>query len=144
MQLALLAQGQAALPQELQWLALTLAATALFAFPYVLNRIAVRGLFGTLANPAADDKPLSSWAQRAQRAHLNAVENLVLFAPAAIAVAITQRGDGLTATACAVYFFARVLHYLVYTAGIPVVRTLAFFAGWGAVAVLLARLLGAA
>lgn len=128
--------------KEIYWLALTLAATALFVFPYVLNRIAVRGLFGAMSNPSPDDKPVAKWAERAQRAHANAVENLVVFAPAAIAVHVLARGDALTANACAVYFFARVIHYVVYTAGIPYVRTLSYFAGWFATAALIGRLLG--
>ena len=127
---------------ELHWLALTLAATALFPFPYVLNRIAVRGLKGTLDNPSADDRPLAPWAQRARCAHANAVENLVVFAPAVLAVHATAAGNAMTAVACAVYFFSRVLHCLAYTAGVPGIRTLAFFAGWGASAALVARLLG--
>ena len=128
--------------KEMYWLALTLAVSALFVFPYVLNRIAVRGLTATLANPSPADKPLAEWAQRAQRAHANNVENLVLFAPAALAVQLLSKGDSTTATACAVFFFARLIHYVVYTAGLPVARTLAFFAGWGATVVLIARLLG--
>ena len=128
--------------KELYWLALTLAATALFVFPYVLNRIAVRGLFGAMSNPSPDDKPVAKWAERGQRAHANAVENLVIFAPAAVAVHVLARGDAFTANACAVYFFARVIHYVVYTAGIPYVRTLSYFAGWFATAALIGRLLG--
>lgn len=127
---------------EIFWLGLTLLVTALMPFPYVLNRMAVRGLAGTLANPRPEDAPLASWAQRAQRAHANAVENLVVFAPAALAVHVLQRGDGLTAAACATYFFARLLHYAVYTAGVPGLRTLAYFAGWGATVALVARVLG--
>jgi uncharacterized MAPEG superfamily protein len=128
--------------KELFWLTLTLAMTALLAFPYVLNRIAVRGLMGAMNNPSPDDKPVPAWAVRAQRAHANAVENLVLFAPAALAVHVINRGDALTATACGLYFFSRVLHYVVYTAGIPVARTWAFFGGWAGIAILVARLLG--
>lgn len=128
---------------DMYWLSLTLAATALFWFPYVLNRIVVRGLVGTMSNPSANDKPLAEWAQRAQRAHANATENLVLFAPAVLAVQVLNRGDSLTATACAIYFFSRLAHYIVYTAGIPFVRTLAFFGGWIGIAILVARLLGA-
>ena len=128
--------------KEIFWLALTLAMTALLAFPYVLNRIAVRGLRGAMKNPSPDDKPVPAWAQRAQRAHANAVENLVLFAPAALAVHVANLGNSLTATACGLYFFSRLLHYVVYSAGIPVVRTLAFFGGWVGIAILVARLLG--
>ena len=128
--------------KELYWLALTLLVTALFAFPYVLNRIAVRGLSGVLANPLPDDKPLADWAQRAQRAHVNAVENLAVFAPAVLLVHALNRGDGLTATAAATYFVCRVGHFAVYTMGVPVLRTLLFFGGWSATVALLARALG--
>ena len=48
--------------------------------------MAVLGLTGVFANPSAGDKRLARWAERAKRAHANAVENLVIFAPAAIAV----------------------------------------------------------
>ena len=50
----------------------------------------------------------------------------------------------LTDTASAIYFFSRLAHFLVYSAGIPVLRTLAFFGGWGATAVLILRLAGLA
>jgi uncharacterized MAPEG superfamily protein len=38
--------------------------------------------------------------------------------------------------ACAVYFWARVAHVIVYTLGLPVFRTLAFAVGFCAQAVL--------
>jgi uncharacterized MAPEG superfamily protein len=34
--------------------------------------------------------------------------------------------------AAKIYLIARVVHYVVYTAGIPVIRTLAFLTGFGA------------
>jgi uncharacterized MAPEG superfamily protein len=46
---------------------------------YVLDRIATRGLVDSVGYPA-NPKPQSPWAQRLMRAHLNAVENLVVFA----------------------------------------------------------------
>lgn len=128
--------------KELFWLGLVLLQTVLFTYPYVLNRMAVRGLMGTMKNPDASDRPLAEWASRAQRAHANAVENLVVFAPAVLAVQVLGRGDGMTATACAIYFFARLVHYVSYAAGIPVVRTLAYFAGVFATLALILRILG--
>lgn len=128
--------------REIFWLALTLGCTLLFWIPYVLNRMVVRGLGGTFANPLPSDKPLAEWATRARAAHANAIENLAVFAPAALAVALLNMGDGTTVFACALYFFSRLAHFLVYTAGIPVVRTLAFFGGWAGTAILVARLLG--
>jgi len=130
--------------RDIHWLTLTLGMTLLFWIPYVLNRMAVKGLMGTFANPAATDPPLAPWAQRARAAHANAIENLAVFAPAALAVHALGLGDTLTGAACAIYFFARLAHFLVYTAGIPVLRTLAFFGGWGATAVLVLRLAGLA
>lgn len=128
--------------KEIYWLTLSVLACSLYAFPYVLNRIAVRGLAGTLSNPMPHDKPLAPWAQRARAAHANSVENLVAFAPLALAVHVLGRGDALTAGACAVYFFCRQLHYVAYAAGVPGVRTLAYFGGWGGTLVLAARVLG--
>jgi uncharacterized MAPEG superfamily protein len=127
--------------KELFWLSLTLAATALFAFPYVLNRIFVRGLWGTMSNPAVSDPPQSAWAERARCAHANATENLVLFAPAVIVVSMLNLGNASTVFACELYFFSRVIYYVVYTTGIPVLRTLAFFGGWAGIAILVYRLL---
>jgi uncharacterized MAPEG superfamily protein len=132
------------MPRELYWLALTLGAAALFSLPYVLNRVFVRGIFGTIANPSPTEKPQPAWAQRAQRAHANATENLAVFAPAVLAVHAIGRFDAMTAAACMVYFYARLVHYVVYTLGIPGARTLAWFGGWGATLVLIGRLLGLA
>ena len=125
--------------QELILLNWVLLATALMAFPYVLDRIAVRGLLGAMANPCADDKPLHAWAERAKCAHANAVENLIVFAPAVLLVHVAKLGNEVTVLACLIYLIARIAHYIVYTLGIPVVRTLTFFGGWGATLVLLIR-----
>jgi uncharacterized MAPEG superfamily protein len=127
---------------EILWLSLALSAALFASFPYVLNRIAVKGLGGTLANPAPGDPPLAPWAQRAQRAHANAIENLAVFAPAVLMVLALHRENSVTATACPAYVIARLVHYTVYTFGIPGLRTVAFFVGWGATAVLIARVLG--
>jgi uncharacterized MAPEG superfamily protein len=127
-------------PAELSWLALTLALTLAFWLPYVLNRVVVRGLAGTFANPSSTDTPLAPWAQRARQAHANAVENLAVFAPAVLLVHAAGAANTWTAAACAVYFWARLTHYVVYTLGIPVLRTLAWTAGWAATVILIARL----
>ena len=70
---------------ELFWLVMTTAMTGLMWLPYILDRIMVRGLMATMANPSPNDKPQSPWAQRLMAAHVNAVENLVIFAPLVLA-----------------------------------------------------------
>lgn len=115
---------------ELLWLTATVLMTSLFWVSYVLNRIVVRGLSGTLANPSVDHAPHADWGERAMKAHQNAVENLVLFVPLVLAVHLLNLGSTATVIACAIYFFARLAHFIVYTLGIPVVRTLTFALGW--------------
>jgi uncharacterized MAPEG superfamily protein len=121
---------------ELFWLTLTVILTGLLWVPYILNRVAVRGLLGTLANPSRNDKPHALWATRLMFAHDNAVENLVVFAPLVLILAELDYSTKWTVWACAVYFWARVAHLIVYTLGLPVFRTLAFTVGFLAQAVL--------
>jgi uncharacterized MAPEG superfamily protein len=118
------------MPKELMWLTLTVILTGVLWIPYILDRIMVRGLMGAMANPSSNDAPLSQWAQRLQRAHLNAVENLVIFAALVLTLQIMQHSTNSTVIACAVYFWARLIHAIVYMLGIPVLRTLAFAVGF--------------
>ena len=121
---------------ELFWLTLTVILTGLLWIPYILNRIGVRGLFGAMANPSRHDKPHAPWATRLMFAHDNAVENLAIFAPLVLILAQLDYSTKWTVYACAVYFWARVAHLVVYTLGLPVFRTLAFAVGFFAQAVL--------
>jgi uncharacterized MAPEG superfamily protein len=84
---------------------------------------------------------MAPWALRSKRAHANAVENLVAFAPALVAAHLHNPQAAALVTAAQVYFLARLVHYAVYAAGLPVVRTLAYFVGVGATLVILATLL---
>lgn len=114
---------------EIFWLAITAMMTGLFFVPYVLDRFVVRGVIGTLANPSNEDKPLHVWAQRAQRAHHNAVENLVVFVTLVAAAQFAGVSNQLTVLGCVLYFWARLAHYIIYTLGIPGLRTLSFVVG---------------
>ena len=122
--------------KELYWLVLTVAMTGLFWVPYILGRITVRGLMPTMANPSPSDKPQVAWAQRMMAAHTNAVENLVIFAPLVLVTQQLSIATPATAFACALYFWSRLVHVVVYTLGIPVLRTLAFAGGFVAQALL--------
>ena len=114
---------------ELFWLTLTVILTGLLWVPYILNRISVRGMMGTLGNPSRNDKPQAEWATRLMFAHDNAVENLVTFAPLVLILAELDYSTKWTVYATAVYFWARVAHLVVYTMGVPVFRTLAWTIG---------------
>lgn len=122
--------------KQMFWLVLTVAMTGLFWVPYILDRMLVRGLMGAMANPSPGDKPQAAWAQRMMAAHSNAVENLVVFAPLALTVQALSIATAATAFACALYFWSRLVHVVVYTLGIPVLRTLSFVGGFVAQAML--------
>jgi uncharacterized MAPEG superfamily protein len=119
-----------AMSKELMWLTLTVILTGLLWVPYILDRAMVRGLMGSMANPSRNDKPQSPWAQRLYFAHTNAVENLVIFAPLVLILDSMGRSTQSTVIACAVYFWARLAHAIIYTLGIVVLRTLAFTVGF--------------
>src|SRR5438270_2107526 len=125
-----------AMTRELFWLTLTVILTGLMWMPYIINRSQVRGLSGAMANPSRNDKPHAEWATRLMFAHDNAVENLIIFAPLVLILAQIDYSSQWTVYACAVYFWARVAHTIVYTMGLPVFRTLAFTVGFAAQAVL--------
>ena len=66
---------------ELYWLVLTTVMTATLWLPYIVNRVMELGPPPTSWYPAPDPPPKAPWAARAVKAHMNAVENLVVFAP---------------------------------------------------------------
>jgi len=127
---------------EIDWLAATCLMTTLFWVAYALNRFAVIGIPASLANPSADHPPLSAWAQRAVAAHKNAVENLVIFAALALGIHVLGMSSSFTVLLCSIYFFARLAHFVIYVMGIPVLRTLAFAAGWLVQVLLALKILG--
>jgi uncharacterized MAPEG superfamily protein len=128
--------------KELYWLTLTAAMTGLMWAPYILDRIMVRGTMGAMANPSPTDTPQSEWAQRMMAAHLNAVENLVVFAPLVLTAQALNIHTASTAFACALYFWCRLAHAAVFTAGLPVLRTLSFAGGWIAQMILMLAIFG--
>ena len=113
---------------ELYALTIITTVTALMWVPYVLARLWARGLVA-MANvdPGVPPEPL--WADRARRAHANAIENLAVFAPLVLVAAITGLSNSTTVLASQVYVAARVAHYALFVAGVPFARTIAFFVG---------------
>jgi len=122
--------------REIFWLTMSVVLTGLLWVPYMVDRIMVRGFMGAMDNPKPKAKEQSNWAQRLYFAHTNAVDNLVLFAPLVLILDSRNISTTTTAAACAVYFWARLVHAVVYAAGIPVLRTVSFLVGWLACAVL--------
>lgn len=128
---------------ELYWLVLTTVMTATLWLPYIVNRVMELGPPPTSWYPAPDPPPKAPWAARAVKAHMNAVENLVVFAPLVLAVHLTNSGTSVTAAASMSYFFARAAHFAISIFGVPIpLRTAAFLIGFLAQMALGATLLG--
>jgi len=130
------------LTSELYLLALVATATVLMWIPYMLARMSTRGLWPTLANPDPAYAADPAWAERARRAHANAIENLAIFAPLVLIAALIGVSTPATVLAAKLYLAARLVHYVVYALGLPVIRTLAFAVGAGATLVFAAAILG--
>ena len=114
---------------ELLYLVYVTVLTGLLWVPYILDRIAKWGLIPAVGYP--DNPPAQSpWARRLMKAHINNVENLVVFAALVLAAHALGVSNSAIATAAMVYFWARVVHVLAYTFAVPWVRTLAFTVGF--------------
>jgi uncharacterized MAPEG superfamily protein len=118
---------------DLTMLTWTAAFTAVLWLPYISAHILNVGLMEAVTY-RADDAPRPAWAERARKAHYNAVENLAPFAALVIVAHLTGAANAATAAAAIVYFWARVAHFGLYVAGVPFGRTTAFAVGWAAMA----------
>lgn len=126
---------------ELQYLVWVTVLTAILWVPYILNRLAVRGILATVGYPDSP-KPQAPWAVRLQKAHGNAVENLVVFAALVLVANAAGISNETTVLAAQLYFWARLVHVVAYTLAWPWVRTLAFAAGFVSQAIFACAILG--
>lgn len=129
---------------EIYWLTWTTVLTALLFVPYAYNRISKITLLGAFRRPLPGDAPFEeSWGHRTYRAHMNAFENLIVFAPLAISVHVTGIGNAVTAGACAVHFWARLAHAPIYWLNLPWLRFSAYLTALVAYVTLAYQLLSA-
>ncbi len=66
----------------------------------------------------------TGWVARAERAHRNMLESLPLFAALVLAAHVANVAGPETALGAQLFLYARIAHAVVYTAGIPWLRTL--------------------
>ena len=98
---------------------------------FVLMLIAVSGAtlqvgLPTLAGNREGMPDMTSWAGRAERAHSNMLENLVLFAILVLVAQAAGVRNGMTLLGAQLFFCGRVGHAILYVAGIPWARTAAW------------------
>lgn len=101
------------------------------ALTFIIMLIAVMGAIADVGLPKLagnrEDVPrFGGWAGRATRAHLNMLESLVLFAILVLVAQAANIHNGNTLLGAELFFWGRVAHAIVYLAGIPWLRTLAW------------------
>jgi uncharacterized MAPEG superfamily protein len=98
------------------------------ALTFIQMLVAVAGATLAVGLPVLagnrDDLPaMTGWAARAQRAHANMLESLVLFAALVLVTEIANRDNAMTGLGVQLFFWARLVYAIVYIAGVPWVRT---------------------
>ncbi len=81
----------------------------------------------TLAGNREGMGEMTGIAGRAKRAHLNMIENMVLFAALVLIAAASGKSNANTALGATIFFWARLAYAIVYLVGVPWLRTLLWF-----------------
>jgi len=118
---------------DLTYLAWTALLTAVLWIPYISGQVLTNGLLTpkNYRDPTAREVPL--WGQRANRAHINAVEAFAPFAALVLVAHVGGVSNEATAMWAALFFWARLAHAVIYILGIPFLRTIIFTVGFVAV-----------
>jgi uncharacterized MAPEG superfamily protein len=114
---------------DLMYVAWTAILLVLLWIPYIVGSVSTKGML----TPAEYKTPLEreepEWLRRCNRAHVNLVENFAPFAALVIVAHLTDQATAATASAAAIFFWARLVHAVAYILGIPFLRTVLFSVG---------------
>lgn len=97
---------------------------------------------GWALGPQDEDRDQAPIAARIQRALKNYLETLPAFIALALMLAVTERGTDTSALGAALWFWARVAYVPAYASGLPLVRSVAWFASLVGLALMIIPLLG--
>jgi uncharacterized MAPEG superfamily protein len=112
---------------ELQMLVLASLLSVALAFPPLIALIVHRGLAYAAGN-RDENLALPTWGTRAERAQKNLLANLPAFGALVLVAAAAGVSNEATVWGAQMFFWARVAHAIIYVAGIPYVRAVAFIA----------------
>tara|TARA_B110000285_G_scaffold231954_1_gene301873 strand:+ start:5731 stop:6117 length:387 start_codon:yes stop_codon:yes gene_type:complete len=99
-----------------------------------------KGIFWAIG-PQDEPRDQNAIADRIQRALRNYLETFPAFAALAILIAVAERSSALSMNGAALYFWARVAYVPAFASGIPLVRSVAWFASLGGLAMMVLPLL---
>ena len=126
---------------DLYYLAWTALLTASLWIVYIAAQVMTNGLLTPENYVDPKPRPVPLWGQRANRAHLNAVESFAPFAALVLIAHVAGKADGTAFWAIA-FFWLRLAHAIAYCLALPFVRTLVFTLGWIAVVGLFLHVIG--
>jgi len=106
----------------LVWAAALAVVQVLVAVMGAFNQVGLMKLVGN-----REDMPkLVGWAGRAERAHLNMVLNLGLFAVLVLVAVVAGKTNAMTLLGAQLFLWSRVAYAIIYVAGITWLRTLSW------------------
>jgi uncharacterized MAPEG superfamily protein len=95
-----------------------------------------------LANSRDDLPPARGFHARALRCVDNHREGLTVFAPLVLAAALAHVSSGTTILGAQLFFYSRVAHAVIYLAGVPMIRPLAWAVGVAGTTMIFLALMG--
>lgn len=124
---------------EIWYLFLTSMLLAVLWIPFIAGQVSAVGvLTSDDYKNLRDVDTMPAWIRRANRAHVNLVEQFGAFAGLVVVAHLTNVSTTATALAAAVFFWSRIAHAVVMITGIGVVmlRTLIFSVAWACLMVI--------
>ncbi|MEM7412616.1 MAG: MAPEG family protein [Myxococcota bacterium] len=115
---------------ELQMLTYAAVLMIVQSLSVLIAHISVAGLRYGFGN-RDEDVALPGWGERVVRAHRNMLENLIPFTALVLAAHLAGVSNDETARGATFFFWGRVAHALIYVAGVPYLRTVAFIVAIG-------------
>ena len=118
---------------ELWYLFLTSILLTVLWIPFIAGQVMHQGLLTSDDyRNLRDVESMPAWIRRANRAHINLVEQFGAFAALVVIAHLTNVSTSATVLATTVFFWARIAHAIVMIAGIGVLmlRTIIFTIGF--------------
>jgi len=114
---------------ELWYLFYTTILLTVLWIPHIIGQVMTTGLLTSEDyKNLREQSQFPAWVRRANRAHINLVEQFGAFAALVVIAHLAGITNEMTVLACTVFFWARIVHAVVMLAGIGVImlRTLVF------------------
>ena len=108
----------------LVWAVALTVVQMLVAVTGAFNRVGLMKLVGNREGMPE----ITGWAGRAERAHLNMLQNLVLFAALVLAAVAMGKANDMTLLGAQIFLWSRVAYAIIYVAGLAWLRTLSWVA----------------